>query len=234
MLTSKYMKNEWENYRSIARDFGITIPALQKILRKEGFLEGNQLTAAAREREFAVEETITSRFGTNQRILWNVPEINIILGKRKMTRLVGDETFLIAESFSEITKNISYLGRNMLRLLKFSSEPDSEIEILPEWYRKKIGNVLSEKADQAVQGLRESIYESHRYFYVADQDEFISLLVQDFQQAFELSKLYPANEYEKMRLMFFKRLYEFIGEWATDKRIAQYHRQPRKICISPS
>jgi hypothetical protein len=232
MLTSKYKKNEWENYRSIAGDFGITIPALKKILREEGFLQGDRLTAAALEKEIAVKETITSRFGTNERILWNVPEINLILNKRNMTRLIGDETFFFAENFSQITQTIGYLGENMLRLLKFSLAPGSEIEIQPEWYRKKFGDELSDRAEQAVQGLQDAIYESHRYLYVADQDEFISLLEQDFQRSFELSKLYPANEYEKMRLMFFKRLYQFIGEWATDRRIAQYHRQPRKICIS--
>lgn len=230
MQTSKYKKNEWENYRSIAKAYGITVPALKKILREEDLLQGNQLTAAALQKEIAVRETITSRFGINERILWNVPEIDIILGKRNMTRLIGDQTFFFAENFSQITQTIGFLGKNMLRLLKFSTGPGSEIEILPEWYLKNFGNE-SDRADQVVRGLQESIYDSHRYLYVADQDEFITLLEQDFHRSFELSKHYPANEYEKMRLMFFKRLYQFIGEWATDKRIAQYRRQPRKSCI---
>lgn len=232
MQTSKYKKNEWENYRSIARAYGVTVPAFKKILREEGFLQGNELTETALEKGIGLKETITSRFGTNERILWNVPEINFILSKRNMTRLIGDETFFIAENFSQITQTIGYLGRNMLRMLKFSSGPGAEIEIIPEWYRKKFGNELFDQADQAVRGLQDAIYESHRYLYVAGQDEFITLLEQDFEPSFELSKVYPANEYEKMRLMFFKRLYQFIGEWATDQRIAQYHRQPRKICIS--
>lgn len=231
MQMSKYKKNHWENYRSIARDYGITVPALKNIFREEGLLEGNRLTANALEKEIGVRETITSRFGTDERILWNVPEINFILGKRNMTQLIGNEVFFFAENFSQITQTIGYLGRNMLLLLKFSLETESAIKILPEWYRKKFGNALFDPADQTVRGLQEAIYESHRYLYVADQNEFINLLEHDFHRAFELSKVYPANEYEKIRLMFFKRLYQFIGEWATDRRISQYHRQPRKIYL---
>ena len=232
MQTSKYKINEWENYRSIAKGYGVTVPALKKIFREEGLLKGNQLNAAALEKGIGIKETITSRFGTNERILWNVPEIDIILGKRNMTRVIGEETFFLPENFSQVTQTIGYLAKNMIRLLKFSPEIGAEIDILPEWYRKKLGNDSFDLAQQLVSGLQDAIYESHRYLRAADQGEFINLLEQDFHRSFELSKFYPANEYEKMRLMFFKRLYQFIGEWATDKRINQYHRQPRKICVN--
>ena len=231
MQMSKYKKNEWENYRSIAKDYGITIPALKKIFREEGLLDGNRLTETAVEKKIGIRETITSRFGTDERILWNVPEINIFLGKRNMTRLIGEETLFIPENFSQVTRTIGYLAKKLLRLLRFSLEPGAEIDLLPEWYRKKFGNDSIDSAEQTVQGLQDAIYESHRYLYAADQEDFLNLLEHDFHRAFELSKVYPANEYEKMRLMLFKRLYQFIGEWATDQRIAQYHRQPRKICI---
>lgn len=228
---SKYKINEWENYRSIARDYGITIPALKKILQAEGLLEGNRLTVTALEKGVGISETITSRFGTDERILWNVPEINFILGKRNMGRLVGDEVFFFAENFSQITQSIGYLGRNMLRLLKFSPETGAAIDMLPEWYRRKFGDGSFDSADQAVQGIQEAIYESHRYLYAANQNEFFNLLEQDFHRSFSLAEVYPASDFEKMRLMFFKRLYQSIGEWATDQRIAQYHRQPRKNCL---
>lgn len=228
MQTTRYKRDEWENYRSIARSYGVTIPALKKIFREEGLLEGNQLSKTAQKNEIGIKETITSKFGTDERILWKVPVVNFLLGKRNMSPLKGDEAYFFAENFSQITLTIGYLGRGMLRFLKFSTAAGEEIEPLPQWYRERFGDESFELAEKSVRGLQEAIYEGDGYLCVADRREFVNLLEQHFHRAFELARLYPMNEYEKMRLMFFKRLYQFIGEWVTDKKISQHHRQPRK------
>lgn len=227
MEKSGFKKNEWENYRSIAKVYGITIPALKKIFREESLLGGNHLSKKARENDIGITETITLRCGKSERILWNIPEIDNILRGREMRRLIGKEAFFFAENFSQIPRTIEYLGGSMLRFLKFLNEK-AEIDVHPRWYRNKFGNESTDFADKSVKELQNAVYESNRYLRVASQDEFIILLEQDFAHSFGLTKFYPADDYEKMRLMFLKRFYQFIGEWATDDMITQYHRKPRK------
>lgn len=227
---TKYKKGEWENYRSIAKTFGITIPALKKNFREEGLLDGNRLSEKALGKAIGIKEPITSRFGTGERILWKVTEINLLLFKRNLQQLTNEETYLWAENFSQITQTIGYLGRSMLGFLELSAE--DERQGYPEWCREKFGNEQGGLIDETVRSLQEAIYESHSYLRAADQIEFVELLEQNFKFGFSLAEIYADNEYKKMRLMFFKRLYQFIGEWATDKRINQYKRQPHKKTVT--
>lgn len=230
MQKSKYKIGEWENYRSIAKTFGLTIPALKKILVEEGLLAGHQLSKLALDQQVGLTEMISSRFGEDKRILWQVAAINRILGKRNIFPLIGKEEFLFAENFMQITSNIGYLGRELHRFLKFPTIPEDEINTYPFWIQNHFGKSFGiNLVDEAISGLQEAIYENHKYLFVADQREFIDLLDNDFQAAFELAKLHQANQYEKMRMVIFTRLFQFLGEWATDKRIAQYHRQPVKL-----
>lgn len=226
MQKSKYKIGEWENYGSIAKSFGLTIPALKKILVEEGLLIDNQLSKLALEQQIGLTESISSRLTENKRILWKMPTIKRLLGKKNLFPLVGDEVFRVSENFMQITSRIGYLGIELLRFLKLSATCQGEINTYPEWLKKYFGKSFSRNlVDEAISGLQDAIYENHQYLYVANQKEFIELLNRDFNGAFKLAKYYRANQYEKMRLALFTRFYQFIGECSTDQRIAQYHQQ---------
>lgn len=231
MSVTKYKTDEWVNYRAITKEYGLTIPALKNIFIEEGLLEGKNLSPMAQENGIGIKETVSSKFGQDERILWNVPVINQILGKRNLALLVGNERFFLAENFSQITDTIAYLGRSLLRFLKFSTAPAEEIVPYPKWVVEKLGSSQMDLVERAVSGLQEAIYENIQYFYVENQKEFKGLLFNNFFFALELTKSYPSNDHDKMRLMFFNRLYCFLGEWATDEKITQHHRQPTKQMV---
>ena len=228
MNNSKYKIGEWENYRSIAKDYGLTIPALKKIFKEEGLLLGNDLSQFAQDNKIGIKETISNDYGENERILWNIPEISQILGNRNLTPLIGDETYLFVENFSQLTENIAYLGKSLLSFLQFPISIEDNIKPYPLWITEQYGSSEIHFIEKAVSGLHEAVFENGKYLMVEDQKEFNKFLSEDFFFAFELTKIYPANEDEKLRLVFFNKLYQFFGDWATTKRIKQFHRQPAK------
>lgn len=218
MVNVSWQYGVWENYKSIARTHGLTIPALKNLLRAANWLDGKRPTAKALEDGVAVVEKMTGgRFGDGERILWHVPKVKQYLAGHGVEPLNGErEGFYIAHRHQAVNR-ICEAAREIGLLL--GVDPDEErTESLPEWFAAVYGKDAEAVYKSLHDDLMWFMFETHEFHAVIhNPSQFRALAEDSLEGLVEAARLKP--DMDKGRLEHWCAVAENAVVWVESRRL---------------